>query len=112
MLAQLAELLVRRRHLPRRRFALTCSALWSKSRKPCGRARPSSQTWPQARRMASTLTPPEYPPTASPEKLSTATTSAPTAKTSASGKIRSIESRSEEHTSELQSRQYLVCRLL
>ena len=47
-MAQLAELLVRRRHLPRRRFGLTCSALWSKSRKPCGLARPSFQIWPQA----------------------------------------------------------------
>src|SRR3712207_7644390 len=31
---------------------------------------------------------------------------------SASGSSESVASRSEEHTSELQSRQYLVCRLL
>src|SRR5258707_8369294 len=30
----------------------------------------------------------------------------------AAGAVRSREARSEEHTSELQSRQYLVCRLL
>src|SRR5258707_4957962 len=30
----------------------------------------------------------------------------------ATGKTKKIEGRSEEHTSELQSRQYLVCRLL
>src|SRR3712207_8655423 len=36
----------------------------------------------------------------------------PSASSSASTRCRSMRSRSEEHTSELQSRQYLVCRLL
>src|SRR3712207_8026004 len=36
----------------------------------------------------------------------------PVSATSNAGRYRSQASRSEEHTSELQSRQYLVCRLL
>src|SRR5437667_8151701 len=75
--AQLAEPQVRRRHQLHRRFALTCSVPWSKSRKPCGLARPSFQIWPQAPATASTLTPRECRLTASPVKPSTATTSAP-----------------------------------
>src|SRR3712207_8309334 len=41
-------------------------------------------------------------------------TSSPTATSvlSTQARIRAADSRSEEHTSELQSRQYLVCRLL
>src|SRR3712207_7515019 len=52
-------------------------------------------------------------PPSPPTPPSTCTTSAPATRAASPGaRGRGATSRSEEHTSELQSRQYLVCRLL
>src|SRR5947209_16691676 len=44
--------------------------------------------------------------------ISDATAGAPVSRPGTNGRITDVDLRSEEHTSELQSRQYLVCRLL